>query len=195
MKPLFPLAASVESVFIARVLDRIGKGIRGAPRDALSLMPPPDDSRCVRAGRPFLINQGPPDCRGDANHLTTDRHRYDLMSKNPRSGAISALRTRSTHVVSGRKLLAAIGLLLIVSISLSSGSQSVTPAWDASSDSNVSGYRLRYGTISGNPAQPIDVGRSTTAVVLNLNDGTTYFFTVIAYNAAGLESNPSNEIS
>jgi sugar phosphate permease len=34
-KPLFPLAASAETVFIARFLDRIGKGIRGAPRDAL----------------------------------------------------------------------------------------------------------------------------------------------------------------
>jgi MFS family permease len=34
-KPLFPLAASVNSVLIARFLDRIGKGIRGAPRDAL----------------------------------------------------------------------------------------------------------------------------------------------------------------
>ena len=34
-KPLFPLANSAEAVFIARFLDRIGKGIRGAPRDAL----------------------------------------------------------------------------------------------------------------------------------------------------------------
>jgi MFS family permease len=34
-KPLFPLATSAEAVFIARFLDRIGKGIRGAPRDAL----------------------------------------------------------------------------------------------------------------------------------------------------------------
>jgi MFS family permease len=34
-KPLFAIAASVETVFVARVLDRIGKGIRGAPRDAL----------------------------------------------------------------------------------------------------------------------------------------------------------------
>ncbi len=34
-KPLFPLAASAEAVLGARFLDRIGKGIRGAPRDAL----------------------------------------------------------------------------------------------------------------------------------------------------------------
>jgi MFS family permease len=34
-KPLFPLANSALIVFVARFIDRIGKGIRGAPRDAL----------------------------------------------------------------------------------------------------------------------------------------------------------------
>ena len=34
-KPLFPLTGSVGWVFTARFIDRIGKGIRGAPRDAL----------------------------------------------------------------------------------------------------------------------------------------------------------------
>ena len=34
-KPLFPLAGSVPLVLAARFMDRIGKGIRGAPRDAL----------------------------------------------------------------------------------------------------------------------------------------------------------------
>lgn len=34
-KPLFPLANSIGLVLVARFLDRTGKGIRGAPRDAL----------------------------------------------------------------------------------------------------------------------------------------------------------------
>ncbi|MGE3297765.1 MAG: MFS transporter [Porticoccaceae bacterium] len=34
-KPVFPLAGSVTWVLSARVVDRLGKGIRGAPRDAL----------------------------------------------------------------------------------------------------------------------------------------------------------------
>jgi MFS family permease len=34
-KPIFPLANSVSWVFAARFIDRVGKGIRGAPRDAL----------------------------------------------------------------------------------------------------------------------------------------------------------------
>jgi len=41
-KPLFPMASSIGLVLTARFLDRIGKGIRGAPRDALvaDLTPP-----------------------------------------------------------------------------------------------------------------------------------------------------------
>jgi MFS family permease len=34
-KPIFPLATSVTWVFLGRFIDRLGKGIRGAPRDAL----------------------------------------------------------------------------------------------------------------------------------------------------------------
>jgi MFS family permease len=34
-KPIFPLATSVSWLVAARLIDRIGKGIRGAPRDAL----------------------------------------------------------------------------------------------------------------------------------------------------------------
>jgi MFS family permease len=34
-KPLFALASGVDTVFTARLLDRVGKGVRGAPRDAL----------------------------------------------------------------------------------------------------------------------------------------------------------------
>jgi MFS family permease len=41
-KPLFPLATTAMAVFVARFADRIGKGMRGAPRDALvaDLTPP-----------------------------------------------------------------------------------------------------------------------------------------------------------
>jgi MFS family permease len=35
VKPLFPMAESVTGVFAARFADRIGKGIRGSPRDAM----------------------------------------------------------------------------------------------------------------------------------------------------------------
>jgi MFS family permease len=34
-KPVFPMATSISWIVIARFIDRVGKGIRGAPRDAL----------------------------------------------------------------------------------------------------------------------------------------------------------------
>ncbi len=34
-KPLFPLAGSATGVLVARVADRVGKGLRGSPRDAM----------------------------------------------------------------------------------------------------------------------------------------------------------------
>lgn len=42
-KPVFPLATSITALTTARFIDRIGKGIRGAPRDALVAdLAPPD---------------------------------------------------------------------------------------------------------------------------------------------------------
>lgn len=34
-KPLFAVASSIDLVLTARLLDRVGKGVRGAPRDAM----------------------------------------------------------------------------------------------------------------------------------------------------------------
>ena len=47
-KPLFPLSNTVGMVLAARFIDRIGKGIRGAPRDALigDLAPPEIRGAC-----------------------------------------------------------------------------------------------------------------------------------------------------
>jgi MFS family permease len=41
-KPVFPMASSIDALVAARFVDRVGKGIRGAPRDALvaDLSPP-----------------------------------------------------------------------------------------------------------------------------------------------------------
>lgn len=49
-KPLFALAGSVSVVTTARLLDRVGKGIRGAPRDALVADLVPEGSRGAAYG-------------------------------------------------------------------------------------------------------------------------------------------------
>ena len=52
-KPLFPLASSLNVIIAARFIDRIGKGIRGAPRDALVADLAPIDRR----GEAFGLRQ------------------------------------------------------------------------------------------------------------------------------------------
>src|ERR671918_71586 len=52
-KPLFPLAASAPAVMLARFADRIGKGIRGSPRDAMLADETPPEIR----GRAFGLRQ------------------------------------------------------------------------------------------------------------------------------------------
>lgn len=49
-KPLFPLAGSVALVMLARFMDRVGKGIRGAPRDALIADVTPEGRRGAAFG-------------------------------------------------------------------------------------------------------------------------------------------------
>ncbi|MFW8643222.1 MFS transporter [Rhizobium beringeri] len=49
-KPIFPLAASIEWLIAARFIDRVGKGIRGAPRDALVADIAPPDLRGASFG-------------------------------------------------------------------------------------------------------------------------------------------------
>ena len=49
-KPLFPLAQGLGAIFLARFLDRVGKGVRGAPRDALVADIVPPESRAAAYG-------------------------------------------------------------------------------------------------------------------------------------------------
>jgi MFS family permease len=52
-KPLFPLASNAPAVMVARFADRIGKGIRGSPRDAMVADETPPGIR----GRAFGLRQ------------------------------------------------------------------------------------------------------------------------------------------
>ena len=52
-KPLFPLASSISFVLLARFVDRVGKGIREAPRDALIADVTPEPLR----GRAYGLRQ------------------------------------------------------------------------------------------------------------------------------------------
>lgn len=71
----------------------------------------------------------------------------------------------------------------------------VSLAWNASTSSTVTGYKVHVGTASRSYSSHIDVGASVSATVPNLASGTKYYYAVTAYNSAGVESSYSNEAS
>ncbi|HSL22713.1 MAG TPA: FG-GAP-like repeat-containing protein [Vicinamibacterales bacterium] len=71
----------------------------------------------------------------------------------------------------------------------------ITLAWDPSPSTDVIGYIVSWRAAGATVGQSFDVGNVTTYAVRNLTSGTTYTFSVRAYNAAGVQSAPSAEVS
>lgn len=93
-------------------------------------------------------------------------------------------------------LLIMASLVLLVTLSNKSayGAQ-VTLAWDPSSDSSISGYKLYWGSQSKQYTLYTDVGNITSETISNLQAGTIYYFAATAYDVQGNESSYSNEVS
>ena len=72
---------------------------------------------------------------------------------------------------------------------------SLTLAWDVDSGGGVAGYNVYYGVASRNYTSVVSAGNTGQATINGLTSGTTYFFAVTAYDATGLESGYSDEIS
>jgi hypothetical protein len=77
-------------------------------------------------------------------------------------------------------------------------SNSATLAWDIVIATNLSGYRVYYGTAPGiylqAKGQGLSVGNITTYTLMGLSNGTRYYFAVTAFDTAGNESGYSNEV-
>lgn len=72
---------------------------------------------------------------------------------------------------------------------------SVRLAWDPNPETDLAGYRVHRGIAPGTRLETRNVGLVTTNDWTGLLPGVTNYFTVTAYNTAGLESDPSNEIA
>ncbi|MDQ7786428.1 MAG: DUF1566 domain-containing protein [Thermodesulfovibrionales bacterium] len=66
---------------------------------------------------------------------------------------------------------------------------------DGTPITDLSGYKVYYGTSTKSYPQTLTVGNVTTCTVGNLADGTTYYFAITAVNSSLKESKYSNEIS
>ncbi len=64
-------------------------------------------------------------------------------------------------------------------------------AWDASPGPNVSRYRILYGTAEDQLTESSEVGNITSATLLGLIPGQTYYISVVALNDAGSSSLPT----
>ncbi len=103
-----------------------------------------------------------------------------------------------SHLYTGRVrgALSSLALLLTFSLLIASAAHSAeaTLEWDGEDDARVAGYKVYYGTSSGSYTSVADAGNATRYTVTGLDVGTTYFFVVTAYDAAGSESGPSGEV-
>ena len=87
-------------------------------------------------------------------------------------------------------------ILLILSVFLQHAhAAGVTLAWDANKETSVAGYKVGYGTASGNYASTIDVGNWTSVNITGLDTGRKYYFACKAYDSAGKESGFSSEVA
>jgi len=94
-------------------------------------------------------------------------------------------------------LISFLVICVLCSLPLPSASAAtVTVAWDENAETDVIGYKFYYGTSSGNyqPTEGVDVENNTSCSVSGLDEGTTYYFAVKAYNDKTLESEYSEEL-
>jgi hypothetical protein len=99
---------------------------------------------------------------------------------------------RGAHVLSVAVLVVT---AVLAAPALASAAGSVRLAWEASPEADVTGYVVSYRSEDAASSGAVNVGKQTAAQVDNLRSGMRYFFSVFSYNAAGLRSVPSSEVS
>ena len=93
-------------------------------------------------------------------------------------------------------ILAALSPLLVFSAAKAADipAAPVNLTWNPNPESDITGYKVHFGTTSGNYTQVIDVQGQNFAQLPQLFLGNTYYLAVSAYNAAGQESPRSSEL-
>ena len=116
-------------------------------------------------------------------------------SMNAASSADSVKKQGRGHCGRGAmflSLIAAILLALLVNKPVCAAQLSLI--WDPSGSSGVTGYKIYYGTESGDYSGFVDAGNATTCAIPDLVVGTTYYIAATAYDNYGHESGYSNEL-
>jgi len=105
-----------------------------------------------------------------------------------------------TKEIDMKKMLAVIACIMFLLPGLACAASNVTFEWDANCETDLAGYRLYQSQVSGDytfgdgeQVATISVG-TETVVITDIADG-TYFWVLTAYDDAGNESGPSNEVT
>jgi len=83
----------------------------------------------------------------------------------------------------------------VLGLSLRAHGTSLDVRWDASTDTNVMGYKVYCGTVSQQYTNVIVAGNTNSIVIGGAQPGITYYIAATSYNNAGWESAYSSEIS
>lgn len=120
------------------------------------------------------------------------------ISVSVESGALSEVVCR----MSEKKLICSYGWLVLVVILLSQTRSSaavtnaapITLAWNAATNPSVRGYAVYYGLAAQPTTTRVSVGTNLTCRITNLIAHVAYRIYAVSYNAAGVESVPSNQL-
>jgi hypothetical protein len=67
--------------------------------------------------------------------------------------------------------------------------------WNANTESDLAGYKLYYGTVTGTYGTPVVLGKVTSFQLTGLRDGTVYYLALTAFDTSANDSGFSLEVS
>jgi hypothetical protein len=103
------------------------------------------------------------------------------------------LKQGSTGMPGNRAIL--IFVMGLAFCSSAGAGESVTLGWNPSPSANIAGYMIYYGSNGTNYGQQANAGNNTSWTVTGLQEGTTNYFEVSAYDIHGNQSAPSSPIA
>jgi hypothetical protein len=92
-------------------------------------------------------------------------------------------------------ILAGLAALFLFHLQSAFAEQSATISWNPSTDASVVGYCVYTREGNSTNLTRLDVGQSSRVILGGLKEGLKYGFSVTSYNADGIESTPSPEVS
>lgn len=88
-----------------------------------------------------------------------------------------------------------VALFVAVFSAENASAAAVNLTWNSNPESNITGYRVSYGSSPGVYPNTVNIGTTPAAAISGLSEGVTYYFVVAAVNQAGLQGEASAEVS